>query len=182
MKEYQLDEHGGHMPYKSGPNTEAFPMLGCSHCPASFFDSPSHENHMIEKHSDKPRQEQWESSPGHTVTYIPNMTRHHPNWYILSDNKTGKHLSNMVIGREGDVQAVETDPKKRRQGHATELWHAANEHAETTPGVPTPKHSRQRTRAGDAWAKKVGGDVPAVPRNQLLSARQMRGMIDFENQ
>ena len=137
---------------------------------------------MRERHSDKPVSEKWESSEGHTVTYIPNLTRQHPHFYLLSDSNTGKHLSNMSIGHEGKVDAVETHPKMRRQGLASELWHAVQQHAETTPGVPAPQHSTSRTRAGDAWAKKVGGEVPPVPRSGLLSARQMHGMIDFTNQ
>lgn len=177
----EFNEHGGHKSYEEG-NTTHMPGLGCSHCPAAFFDQNSHQNHMIERHSDKPRAEVWQSSPEHAVEYHPNLTRQHPNLYILKDIKTNRYLSNMVTDHDGEVSAVETDPKQRRQGHATELWHAAIQHAETTPGVPTPQHSRSRTRAGDAWAKKVGGEVPPVPRERLLSARQMRGMIDFSRQ
>ena len=171
-------EHGGHMPIEKG-NTTSLPGLGCTHCPAAFFNQNAHTEHMIERHSDKPRAEAWQSSPEHAVEYHPNLTRAHPHLYILKDIKTDRYLSNMVVDHDGEVNAIETHPKMRRQGLATELWHAANEHAETTPGVPKPTHSRSRTRAGDSWAKKVGGEVPPVRREQLLSARQMRGMIDF---
>jgi len=44
-------------------------------------------------------------------------------------------------------------------------------------GIPEPQHSSMRTRAGEAWAKKIGGELPQ--RGRLLSARQMQGMIDF---
>ena len=89
-------------------------------------------------------------------------------------------LSNLTIGREGHVSGVETHPKHQREGLATKLWNIAKHHSETTPGVPTPKHSTSRTRKGDAWAKKVGGDVPPVKRESLLSARQMQGMLRFD--
>lgn len=178
----QTDEHGGDLPIEVDAHTTKYPGKGCSHCPASFFTNESHEKHMDEKHADKPQAESWESSEGHVVTYMPNLTRQHPHLYLLSDKQSGKYLSNMVIGHEGKVDAVETHPKMRRQGLASELWHAAQQHAETTPGVPTPQHSTSRTRAGDAWAKKIGGDVPPVPKNRLLSARQMQGMIDFSRE
>lgn len=136
---------------------------------------------MLERHPDKPVAEEWESSEGHKVTYVPNLNRATPHLYLLSDAHTGKYLSNMVIGHEGKVSGVETHPKHRRQGLASELWHAAQQHAESTPGVPTPQHSPTRTRSGEAWAKKVGGEVPKRS-GELLSARQMQGMIDFKRQ
>ena len=181
----EIDEHGGHKSYETntdGRNVEHFPAMGCSHCPAAFFDQNSHQNHMIDRHSDKPTAEVWQSSPDHVVEYHPNLTRNHPNFYLLKDRKSNRFLSNMVTDHDGEVTGLETHPKMRRQGLAAELWHAAQQHAETTPGVPTPYHSRQRTRAGDAWAKKVGGEVPPVPKQGLMSARQMRGMIDFNRE
>lgn len=177
----QTDQYGGDLPIKTETGHK-IPALGCSHCPAAFFSEDRHAAHIQNAHSDKPAPESWESSEGHVVHYYPNITRNHPHWYIMSDAQSGKFISNMVLNREGKVDAIETHPKLRRQGLASELWHAAQQHAETTPGVPTPQHGTSRTRAGDAWAKKVGGDVPPVPRNQLLSARQMQGMIDFKQQ
>jgi GNAT superfamily N-acetyltransferase len=177
----QTDQYGGDLPIKTETGHK-IPALGCSHCPASFFSEDRHAAHLRNVHSDKPAPESWESSEGHVVHYYPNITRNHPHWYIMSDAQSGKFISNMVTNHEGKVDAIETHPKYRRQGLASELWHAAQQHAETTPGVPTPRHGTSRTRAGDAWAKKVGGEVPPVPRNQLLSARQMQGMIDFKNQ
>lgn len=176
----QTDEHGGDLPVEKGTVTN-YPGLGCNHCPAAFFKQESHTAHMAERHPDKPVAEAWESSPEHQVTYYPNLTRQHPHFYLLSDKQSGKYLSNIVIGHTGEVEGLETDPKHRRQGHAKELWNAVNEHAETTPGVPTPRHSKLRTRAGEGWAKAVGGEVPERTQS-LLSARQMKGMIDFKNQ
>jgi GNAT superfamily N-acetyltransferase len=175
----QTDEHGGDLDIKTEKGY-MIPTLGCSHCPAAFFSEDRHAAHIRERHPDKAAPESWESSEGHVVHYVPNITRHHPHWYIMSDAQSGKYISNMVVGHSGEVEGLETHPKYRRQGIASELWHAAQQHAETTPGVPTPQHSRLRTRAGTAWAKKVGGDIPQS--NQVLSARQMRGMIDFSQQ
>ena len=97
----------------------------------------------------------------------------------MSDAESGKPVSNMALDHQGKVLAVETHPKLRRQGLATKLWSEAQQHSQETPGVPEPKHSGTRTRSGEAWAKKVGGEVPARNGN-LLSARQMQGMIDFK--
>lgn len=174
------EDFGGDAPRKRDGKTH-YPALGCSHCPAAFFDEGRHGKHMAEQHPDQPRAESWESSEGHRVDYIPHLTRQHPHMYLLSDAQSGKYLSNMVVGHEGEVQGLETHPKHRRQGLASELWHAAQQHAEGTPGVPTPKHSVLRTRAGEGWAKKVGGEVPSR-QGEFLSARNMQGMIDFKRQ
>ena len=170
-------EHGGDAPIESGNSTK-YPGLGCAHCPASFFNGTNQAAHMKERHPDKPRATAWEDEH-HRVEYIPNLTRQHPHLYTLSEKQSGKFLSNMVLDEGGKVQAVETHPKYRRQGLAKKLWGIAQEN--TAQGAPAPSHSAMRTRSGEAWAKKVGGEVP--PRSgQLLSARQMQGMIDFKRQ
>ena len=172
------DEHGGDLPREEGPHRTVYPGLGCAHCPASFFKEDRHAAHMITAHSDKPHSAAWQSGD-HKIEYHPNLTRQHPHFYLMSEAQTGKPVSNMALDHEGKVLAVETDPKKRRQGLATKLWNEAQQHSKDMPGVPEPKHSRTRTRSGEAWAKKVGGEVP--PRTgELLSARQMQGMIDFK--
>jgi GNAT superfamily N-acetyltransferase len=175
----EKDEHGGDVPVVSG-NTTRVPAMGCNHCPAAFFSHEGHHAHMMEKHPDKPMAEAWESSPEHKVTYFPHFNRQTPNMYILS--KGDKYISNLVTGHDGEILGVQTHPKMRRQGLATELLNAAHEHAETTPGVPTPKFSRTRTSAGDKFqksaAKKFGGEAPTG--GSLLSPRQMQGMLRFD--
>lgn len=171
------DEHGGDLPRENG-NTTNYPGLGCPHCPAAFFSNDRHAAHQLTAHSDKPHSVAWVTGE-HKIEYHPNLTRQHPHFYLMSEAQTGKPVSNMALDREGKVLAVETDPKKRRQGLATKLWTEAQKHSQEMPGVPAPKHSGMRTRAGEAWAKKVGGEVPS--RNgEFLSARSMQGMIDFK--
>jgi hypothetical protein len=170
------DEHGGDLPRKEG-STTSYPALGCNHCPASFFSEQRHNTHMKTAHADKPRAVAWQSGE-HKIEYHPNLTRQHPHFFLMSEAESGKPVSNMALDHEGKVLAVETHPKQRRQGLATKLWNEVQQHSQETPGVPEPKHSPTRTRAGEAWAKKVGGEVPPRGGN-LLSARQMRGMIDF---
>ena len=179
----QTDEHGGDLPIESGKSTR-IPMLGCPHCPAAFFSNEGHYNHQLERHPDKPHDESWESSPGHQVTYVPNFNRATPHLYVLTDTNSGKHISNMAIGHDGKLEAVQTHSKYRRQGHATELLNAAQEHSETTPGVPTPKFSSMRTSLGDKFqkkaAKRLGGEAPTG--GNLLSPRQMQGLLNLDAQ
>jgi len=135
---------------------------------------------MLAKHPDQPVAEAWQSSPEHHVTYYPNFNRQTPHMYILS--KGDKHVANMVTSHTGEILGIESHPKMRRQGLATELLNAANEHAETTPGVPKPTFSKTRTSAGDKFqksaAKKLGGEAPTG--GSLLSPRQMQGMLSFD--
>lgn len=180
------DEHGGDLPIQTGTGTR-YPGRACAHCPAAFFSNEGHHAHMLERHSDKPVAEEWESSEGHHVTYYPHLNRQTPHMYILAEGKPysegGKAISNLVTSHEGEILGIQTHPKMKRQGHATELLNAAREHSETTAGVPEPKYSRTRTSAGEKFqksaSKKLGGEVP--PRGgALLSPRQMQGMLRFD--
>lgn len=179
------DEHGGDLPIDTGTGTR-YPALGCDHCRAAFFSHEGRHAHMLEKHQDKPVAEEWESSPGHHVTYYPWLHRQSPNMYILAKDKPfskgGEPIANLVTSTTGEIQGIETHKKMRRQGHATELLNAANEHAETTPGVPKPAFSKLRTAAGDKFqksaAKKLGGEAPTG--GNLLSPRQMQGMLRMD--
>jgi GNAT superfamily N-acetyltransferase len=62
--------------------------------------------------------------------------------------------------RTGEISGVYTVPEHQRQGVATALYQQGQEIASKTRGVPTPRHSEQRTRSGDAWARSVGGHLP----------------------
>jgi ribosomal protein S18 acetylase RimI-like enzyme len=59
-------------------------------------------------------------------------------------------------GKAGQVDWVEVDPSYKRQGIGRQMW----EHAQSIGVRPSPKHSNERTDAGDAWAKSVGGPLP----------------------
>lgn len=171
------DQYGGDSPIVNGSSTK-YPAMGCPHCPAAFFKSESQMAHVKETHKGKPVATAWEDD-SHRVEYHPGLTPQHPHLYVLSDKQSGKYLSNMVLDHEGKVSAVETHPDFRKQGLAKKLWGIAQEN--TDQGAPAPQHSAMRTKEGEAWAKKVGGEVP--PRSgELLSPRQMKGMIDFDRQ
>lgn len=62
--------------------------------------------------------------------------------------------------QRGDIRHIGVSPNLQRRGIATALWHHANEVAASTPGVKPPKHSPDRTDAGEAWARSLGGRLP----------------------
>ena len=62
--------------------------------------------------------------------------------------------------KTGEIRGVFTQEEHQRQGIASALFHEGS----SIPGTPTPKHSPNRTRAGDAWARAVGGRVPRHTR------------------
>lgn len=61
---------------------------------------------------------------------------------------------------DGSIFMVQVHPDHQRQGLATELMRRARAFADSTPGVPHPQHSGNRTDAGDAWASSLGDRVP----------------------
>lgn len=70
--------------------------------------------------------------------------------------------------KSGTIQQVHVEPGYRRKGIATEMFHQARTIAKTTKGVKPPKHSPDRTDAGNAWARSVGGRVPRRYGNDML--------------
>lgn len=53
-----------------------------------------------------------------------------------------------------ELQNVTVDEEHRRRGVATAMWQMGQQ------ARPRPKHSGDRTDAGDSWARKVGGRLP----------------------
>lgn len=58
--------------------------------------------------------------------------------------------------RTGTIRDVLVQGDHQGKGIATEMYRVA----QSVKGVPSPKHSQDRTTAGEAWAKKVGGRLP----------------------
>lgn len=61
------------------------------------------------------------------------------------------------------VHNIDVNHEVRRQGVGTKLWETAQSLADGRK-IPAPKHSSQRTTAGDAWARSVGGPLPRRDR------------------
>ncbi len=64
----------------------------------------------------------------------------------------------------GEVDDVKVHGEHQRKGIATAMW----SYAQSSGIRPSPKHSRHRTTAGDAWAKSVGGRRPRNQANDPL--------------
>lgn len=62
--------------------------------------------------------------------------------------------------KTGDVNWVRSHENYRGLGVATTLWEKATKLAADT-GIKAPVHSKHRTDQGEAWAKAVGGEMPA---------------------
>lgn len=74
----------------------------------------------------------------------------------------------------GELKDLQVHPEHRRKGVASGMWDFAQRQVKPpTPGlgynddVVAPKHSHERTNDGDAWARAVGGKVPARTRTTL---------------
>ena len=76
--------------------------------------------------------------------------------------ETGEQIGNMAWDdTDGEVARLNVHPGHRRRGVATALWNEAHRRASSENFVP-PAHSSRRSKAGDAWAKKVGGELPPL--------------------
>lgn len=81
---------------------------------------------------------------------------------VVAFDKQGNEAGSLAWGKRGakkipgEIGYVHVQDGHRGNGLATEMYNQA-----LRSGIrPSPKHSPDRTSAGDAWAKKVGGRVP----------------------
>lgn len=78
------------------------------------------------------------------------------------------HQGNRLVGRmtwnPSGVQSLDVPHELQRKGIATALWGEGQRLASEKSRVAKPKHSADRTNAGDAWAKSVGGSLPRRKR------------------
>jgi hypothetical protein len=58
------------------------------------------------------------------------------------------------------IRELDVSPDFRREGIATAMWQEGHRLASENTRIPKPRHSSDRTEAGDAWAKSVGGRLP----------------------
>jgi len=83
------------------------------------------------------------------------------NGYLISATHTesGEKAGHMLADHRGKIKSIAVTPAHQRKGVATSMWEHAQGLAEQGT-VPKPKHSRDRSDQGDAWAKSVGGRRP----------------------
>lgn len=82
--------------------------------------------------------------------------------HVFTAHKNEEQIGKLQLQPGGTIDYVEVDDKHQRQGVATGLHRFATNHADKSGGeeTPYPMHSTIRSDEGDAWAKKVGGNVP----------------------
>ena len=109
--------------------------------------------------------------PHHTVEVWPkehaetDWARAHPgerNQYAGSDLDPGHRpvASLSWHHKTGEIRGLFTDPQHQRQGIATAMLGEARRVAGETRGVTHPRHSPQRTKSGEAWARSLGERLP----------------------
>jgi GNAT superfamily N-acetyltransferase len=69
--------------------------------------------------------------------------------------------------KKGEVSGYDVLPEHRLKGVATAMWDHAHEVASSNPDVPKPMHSKMRTLAGDALAKKLSPKEYTPPERIL---------------
>lgn len=79
----------------------------------------------------------------------------YPRHQIIASTSTGYPVGHMNWHpRTHEITGLWVDEGERRQGIATAIWQMGQR------ASPRPVHSADRTRAGDAWARAVGGRLP----------------------
>jgi len=80
------------------------------------------------------------------------------------DKETGKPIGHLQWSGEewgGRIWDVGVHEEHQRRGLGTAMYQHAKEIAKNSGGrITPPEHSDARTEAGDAWAQKVGGNLP----------------------
>jgi hypothetical protein len=59
-----------------------------------------------------------------------------------------------------EIRNIGVNADQQRRGVATGMYEHAQGLAAENQRIPAPRHSPDRTAAGDAWARKVGGRLP----------------------
>jgi GNAT superfamily N-acetyltransferase len=76
----------------------------------------------------------------------------------------------MQWGRnDGKITELYVKRAHRRQGVATGMMNEARRVARENSAVVEPQHHSLRSRAGDAWAKKIGGYVPPLDKDGYMT-------------
>ena len=78
------------------------------------------------------------------------------NAHIVEASKDGNPIGKLVwSAKTREIRNIEVSDQYRRQGVATGMWNYAQ-----SLDSPKPRHSSDRTDAGDAWARSVSSRLP----------------------
>jgi len=72
----------------------------------------------------------------------------------------GANQMGTMLWDSKQIRNIGTTPGQERRGVATGMWNEGHRLAAENAKIPAPKHSADRTAAGDDWAKAVGGKLP----------------------
>lgn len=81
---------------------------------------------------------------------------------VVARDQSGAEVGGLVWGRygtsdiPGKIAYIHVEPEHQRNGLATAMY----QHALDSGITPSPQHSPERSDAGEAWAKHVGGEMP----------------------
>lgn len=91
----------------------------------------------------------------------PGAPKQHPKLHTIeARDSSGSYLGHMDwYKRTGEISNLNVIGRVQGLGVATSMHEKATKLAADT-GIKAPQHSRHRTDKGDAWARKVGGNVP----------------------
>jgi len=78
---------------------------------------------------------------------------------ITALSQHGGQLGSMLWDTR-HIRNIGVASDQQRRGIATAMWHEGHRMAAENRSIPKPKHSADRTAAGEAWARSVGGRLP----------------------
>ena len=78
---------------------------------------------------------------------------------LRATTERGNELGSMLWSAK-EIRNIGVSADVQRRGVATGMYQHAQQLAASNPKIPQPKHSADRTKAGDAWARSVGGRLP----------------------
>jgi hypothetical protein len=90
----------------------------------------------------------------------PDFGESFPTHRITALAAGGRRQAGTMLWSAKGVRNIGTDADLQRRGVATAMWQEGHRLAAENARIPKPKHSPERTAAGDAWARSVGGRLP----------------------
>lgn len=95
----------------------------------------------------------------HSLGHFLGPTEYH---VVTATSSEGDEAGKLYWDKEsGRIRHIGTAIGHRGNGVATGMYRYAQSLAAASGGsIPSPEHSEERTEAGDAWARSVGGYLP----------------------
>ena len=100
---------------------------------------------------------------GYTFTHSPSEPFLGGEYHkVTALDSSGQEAGSLYWDKEsGRIRNINTNMAHRGKGVATGMYRFAQKLAAASGGsIPSPEHSEERTEAGDAWARSVGGHLP----------------------